>query len=612
VVELELEGDSDADMDDSDGDDLAAMIAAVKATTPASKVPEKEETLDTSAAAAVIELAAQKALEAHDAAEAAAAEAPSEDDLSEEEAHEMTRKERLRQLKRAKAFFKADAKAAAVRRTGEVLEDEAEMSDDGGHTDDEEEVEVEEEDADREGGGVHARVIKRKVAKRKDGLLDREELEEMVDYIDFNNTGDDDERRTAKRAAAHARFEEERDDDELRKMQEALKNGFRRPDKNKNGIMGEDGPDYWQRRRKVNGDDEDSEEEDDVGIDIPDRAWEAVELSDDDDGEWAERAERRKNAAAAAAQAAKKSAPAHDGTASAPHDDWNNGGGASATAGTSEGAGAGEDSQLPSARDMGFGSGSQDFKAMMHAGRQRRNRVPRSATAAAETGSGPAGGVGSFGAFAPPAPQAAATRPSGTGGPGAGAEAGTRVGHAAQRPGPGAMGLERQASTSFSFMGRSGASRSNHGGSSAGGGGGSSLGRSISLGNGGASRSFVFGGGGDSQSMWDRDAEENGTAAAPTVLAELGGDDNARTDFGWAPREAGGTKGQAAGAGLGVGAGVGAPMRFGGGGGSGGQSLFSMLQTSSQDWDEALGRADSLAEGVKAANNIKLPPGVPR
>ena len=160
------------------------------------------------------------------------------------------------------------------------------------------------------------------------------------------------------------------------------------------------------------------------------------------------------------------------------------------------------------------------------------------------------------------------------------------------------MALERHASTSF--LGRGGASRSNH----AGGGGGPGLSRAISLGNGGASRSFVFGGGGDSQSMWDRDAEENGTAPAPTVLTELGGDDNARTDFGWAPREAGGAKGFTA-------APAAAPPRFGGGGGGGGQSLFSMLQTS-QGWDEVLDQSDSLAEGVKAAKNIKLRPAVPR
>jgi hypothetical protein len=36
-----------------------------------------------------------------------------------------------------------------------------------------------------------------------------------------------------------------------------------------------------------------------------------------------------------------------------------------------------------------------------------------------------------------------------------------------------------------------------------------------------------------------------------------------------------------------------------------------MLQAS-QDWDEVLGRSDSLAEGVKAANKIKLRPAVQR
>ena len=55
-------------------------------------------------------------------------EAESEDDLPRRAAVEMTRKERLRQLKAAKAFFKADAKAAERTARGEVLEDEAELS----------------------------------------------------------------------------------------------------------------------------------------------------------------------------------------------------------------------------------------------------------------------------------------------------------------------------------------------------------------------------------------------------------------------------------------------------------------------------------------------------
>ena len=67
-----------------------------------------------------------------------------------------------------------------------------------------------------------------------------------------------------------------------------------------------------------------------------------MELSDDDDGEWAERAERRKKAAAAA-EAAKKLAANDDSNAN---------------------AGDG-DSQLPSARDFA----SQDFSAMLDAGR---------------------------------------------------------------------------------------------------------------------------------------------------------------------------------------------------------------------------------------------------
>jgi hypothetical protein len=36
-----------------------------------------------------------------------------------------------------------------------------------------------------------------------------------------------------------------------------------------------------------------------------------------------------------------------------------------------------------------------------------------------------------------------------------------------------------------------------------------------------------------------------------------------------------------------------------------------MLQDS-QDWDDVLGKSDSLTEGVKAAANIKLRPAAPR
>ena len=101
------------------------------------------------------------------------------------------------------AFFKADAKADARRKAGEMMEDEAEMSEDGGHTDDEEEVEFEEGE-----DGATEKVIKRKKLEgKRGGLMDREELEEMVDYIDFNDDVGDDERRGARRAAAHAKFE---------------------------------------------------------------------------------------------------------------------------------------------------------------------------------------------------------------------------------------------------------------------------------------------------------------------------------------------------------------------------------------------------------------------
>jgi hypothetical protein len=90
--------------------------------------------------------------------------------------------------------------------------------------------------------------------------------------------------------------------------------------------------------------------------------------------------------------------------------------------------------------------------------------------------------------------------------------------------------------------------------------------------------------------MWDKDAEERSEKPA-TVLREIGGDENARSDFGWAPREK-----------------MAAPAakpasRLGTAGGS--QSLFGMLQAS-QDWDEVLGKSDDLAQGVKAAKSVKL------
>jgi len=517
VVELEVDADEaeeDAlidDLDDLDG--VAAVVAAVRAKKASGELHVSPE-------AAEAELAAQKAKEAAAAAEDAAAPAE-EDDLSEEETREMTRKERLKQLKKAKAFFKADADARRKTRAGEAFEDEAEMSDDGGHTSDEEEVEVEERT------GADGRVIKRRATKRADGLLDREELEEMVDYIDFDDAADDDERRAQKRAAAHARFEEERDDEELRRMKEALENGFRR--KEKGGAL-DGGPEGWQRRRRAQGEDSD---DDDLGIDVPDRAWEAVELSSDDDGEWAERAARRK-AAAAAAEAAAAEAPRAAGDSL-------------------------------SARDVGFDS--QDFRIMIDAGKKGRRARTRRGVDAAVAALDHANGIPA------PARSTAGGLPRANSANVAGAAAAT------------GRGLERHSSTSF--LGRGNGSRSGAGASGAG------LVRSASLGGGGASRSFVFGASGDSQSMWDKDAEERSAAERPaTTLREIGGDENARADFGWAPRER-----MAAPASKPKGS------RLGNGGGS--QSLFGMLEAS-QDWDEVLGKGDSLARGVKAAKNVRL------
>ena len=527
VVELEVDADEaeaeDALLDDLDDlDGVAAAVAAARAKKASGELYVSPE-------AAVAELAAQKAKEEAAAAEDAAAPEEEEDDLSEEETREMTRKERLKQLKKAKAFFKADAAARRKTRAGEAFEDEAEMSDDGGHTSDEEEVEVEERT------GADGRVIKRRATKRADGLLDREELEEMVDYIDFDDVADDDERRAQKRAAAHARFEEERDDEELRRMKEALENGFRR--KEKGGAL-DGGPDGWQRRRRAGAEDSD---DDDLGIDVPDRAWEAVELSSDDDGEWAERAARRK-AAAAAAEAQRTAA------------------------GDSISVRDAEDSQVPSARDVGFDS--QDFRSMIDAGKKGRRARTRRGVDAAVAALDHANGI--------PAP----VRSTAGGLPRANS---ANVAGAGAATGP---GLERHSSTSF--LGRGNGSRSGAGASGAG------LVRSASLGGGGASRSFVFGACGDSQSMWDKDAEERSAAERPaTTLREMGGDENARAGFGWAPRErmAAPSSGPAS--------------RLGNGGGS--QSLFGMLEAS-QDWDEVLGKGDSLARGVKAAKNVRLRP----
>ena len=515
TVELELRDSDDPDGDSDDPDGVAAVVAAVVAAARAKKA---SGALDISEEAAAKETAAQKAKREADAGD-------DEDDLSEEETGEMTREERLRQLKKAKAFFKADAAARRENRAGDAFEDEAEMSEDGGHTSDEEEVEVEED------FGAEGRVIKRRVAKRSDGLLDREELEEMVEYIDFDDAGDD-ARRAAKRAAAHARFEEERDDEEIREMKEALEKGFRRRDAN-GGVL-DGGPDGWQRRRKAGAEDSD---DDDFGVDVPDRAWEAVELSSDDDGEWAERAARRK-AAAAAAEAQRAA-----------------------------------DGDSLSARDGGFGS--QDFRTAMAAGTQRRRARARVGVDIAASAMDHSSGSlpGSFPSASLP-----------TGGLPRFNSASASLQSSVGRP-----SAERQASTSF--LGRLDGSKSAAAAS------GASLVRSASLGGGGASRSFVFGASGDSQSMWDRDAEERSEKqdpAAAAALREIGGDENARSAFGWAPREKP--------------FGVAAPAlkpasRLGNGGHS--QSLFGMLQAS-QDWEEGLGKSDSLARGVKAAENVKL------
>ena len=174
----------------------------------------------------------------------------SEDDLSEEE--EMTEEERRMQRKMAKKFIKSQNQKTNV---GGLFEDEAEMSEDGGHTDD--------DDGD-----------------------DMADLDELVEGIDFVNEKED-ERRAARRIAAHMRHEQEQDEREVEKIKEQVANGFKR--------KGEfDGPDGWQRKRGENG--EESESDDmDYGP-VIERPEELVEMSDDDDDAlaWREQAARRR------------------------------------------------------------------------------------------------------------------------------------------------------------------------------------------------------------------------------------------------------------------------------------------------------------------------------
>lgn len=189
----------------------------------------------------------------------------SEDDLSDEE--EMTEEQLRLNRKEAKRFAKADAKAKKRAEKGDFFEDEAEMSEDGGHTDDD-------DDDD-------------------DNM--RDEIDDMAEMIDFRQEQED-ERRTARRAAAHARIEQEQDDADLEKLKEAMANGFKRK---KDGAF--DVADKWQRRKRNANAEEDSDDDFDTGP-VIERPEEAVELSDDDDGEWREQAARRRALAASGTQ----------------------------------------------------------------------------------------------------------------------------------------------------------------------------------------------------------------------------------------------------------------------------------------------------------------------
>jgi hypothetical protein len=181
----------------------------------------------------------------------------SEDDLSEEE--DMTEEERRMQRKAAKRFIKADRRThRATAAAGDVFEDEAEMSEDGGHTDDDD-----------------------------DDI--QEDVDDVADAIDFREEQPEDERRAAARARAFAKEQQAQDDAELEKMKQMVGNGFKRK---KNGLL--DSEDAWQRkRRNANGEEESDSDDIDYGP-VIERPEEAVELSDDDDGEWREQAARRR------------------------------------------------------------------------------------------------------------------------------------------------------------------------------------------------------------------------------------------------------------------------------------------------------------------------------
>ena len=241
--EIEIDLDSDED-DDEDDDMLREMLAKKMAPKPVSDVTtEPEKPADETAAAG----------EDADNEPEEEEEEDSEDELSEEE--DMTEEERRLQRKAAKKYLKADRKTKA-KAGGELFEDEAEMSEDGGHTDDDE-----------------------------DDIQD--DVDDVADAIDFREEQYEDERRTLARQRAFMKAQQVQDDAEVEKVKDMVANGFKRKT---DGLF--DSEDRWQRKKKSNNDDE-SDDDMDYGP-VIERPEEAVELSDDDDGEWREQAARRR------------------------------------------------------------------------------------------------------------------------------------------------------------------------------------------------------------------------------------------------------------------------------------------------------------------------------
>ena len=242
VVEIDLDDDEEED-DDALLKEILAKKAVAVAQKPSETVMTEEPTL----------------VEQEDGEDADdESEEDSEDDLSEEE--DMTEEERRMQRKAAKRFIKADRRShRAAATTGDVFEDEAEMSEDGGHTDDDDDDDI------------------------------QDDVDDVADAIDFREEQPEDERRAAARARAFAKEQQAQDDDELEKMKQMVGNGFKRK---KNGLF--DSEDAWQRkRRNANGEEESDSDDVDYGP-VIERPEEAVELSDDDDGEWREQAKRRR------------------------------------------------------------------------------------------------------------------------------------------------------------------------------------------------------------------------------------------------------------------------------------------------------------------------------